>query len=78
MTGAAVRALADDPPVIWWGWREAGREHDLLRWAGLGDRVRRVLATLPGEAVPARAGLELRTPHSEFRIENSILKINGM
>ena len=25
MAGAAERALADDPPVIWWGWREPAR-----------------------------------------------------
>ena len=72
MARAAVRALADNPPVIWWGRREPGREHDLVRWAGLGDRVRSVLATWPGDA-GAGGGIA----DSGFRIENSRLKINN-
>jgi hypothetical protein len=71
MTEAAVRALADDPPVIWWGWSEPGREHDLFRWTGLGERVRKLLATLPGGADPAQEGPGLRIPDSRPQIGNS-------
>jgi hypothetical protein len=56
MTEATIIALSDDPPIIWWGWSEPGREHDLLRWTGLGDRVRRVLGTRPGDSGADRHG----------------------
>ncbi len=49
--GDSLQALADDPPAVWWGWTEPAAAHDLVRWRGLNDRVRRFLATLP---VPAR------------------------
>ena len=46
---------------------EPGRQHDLLRWADLGDRVRKVLATLPGDA---GAGAGLRIPDSGLRVQD--------
>lgn len=42
--------LADDPPAVWWGWDEPGGTHDQIRWRGLDQRVRRLLATLPAPA----------------------------
>jgi len=44
---AGLRALADDPPVVWSGWDDGDRAHDLLQWAGLADRARRFLETVP-------------------------------
>ena len=44
---SALRVLADDPPVVWWGWSEPGVEHDLFQWRGLRERVRRFLDALP-------------------------------
>jgi hypothetical protein len=60
LPGAAAQALAEDPPVIWWGWSEPGREQDLFQWAGLRGRVRSFLASLPpgpasGTRIPDRA-----------------------
>jgi hypothetical protein len=52
---SSLRVLADDPPVIWWGWSEPGREHDLVRWSGLRERIRDFLATLPPVPDPARS-----------------------
>jgi hypothetical protein len=49
---AALRVLADDPPVVWWGWSEPEREHDLLRWPGLSGRLRRLLELLPPALTP--------------------------
>lgn len=46
---AAADALAEDPPVLWRGWSEPGREHDVLRWDGLDGRVRSFLAAIPLE-----------------------------
>ncbi len=50
LTPAALRALADDPPVVWWGWSDPVGEHDLIRWGGLRRRVREFLDGLP--AIP--------------------------
>jgi hypothetical protein len=44
---AARHALADDPPVVWWGWSDQARAQDSLRWPGLPDRVRRFLEAVP-------------------------------
>ncbi len=58
-TGAIARAgqtLADDPPIIWSGWDLHGRTHDVARWNGLGDRVRRFLAAMPGDRAIKAAG----------------------
>jgi hypothetical protein len=49
---SSLRALADDPPVVWWGWSGSDRDHDLIRWRGLSRRVRKFLETLP--AAPGR------------------------
>jgi hypothetical protein len=57
LPGAAARALAEDPPVLWWGWSEPGREQDLFQWAGLRGRVRSFLASLPPGPAP-----DTRTP----------------
>jgi hypothetical protein len=46
-TPAARRALADDPPAVWWGWSTAAGAEDCLRWPGLSGRVRRFLETIP-------------------------------
>jgi hypothetical protein len=62
MPGSTAHILADDPPVIWWGWSEREREHDLLQWAGLAGRVRAVLATLPDDAGASRVGTTSRIP----------------
>ena len=58
-TGAIARAgqtLADDPPIIWSGWDLFGRTHDVARWNGLGDRVRRFLAAMLGDEAIEAAG----------------------
>ena len=47
---SALRVLGDDPPVVWWGWSEPGREHDLFRWRGLHERVRKFLELVPASA----------------------------
>ena len=46
-TPAARRALADDPPAVWWGWNTATGAEDCLRWPELSQRVRRLLDTIP-------------------------------
>jgi hypothetical protein len=56
MTAPAIRAFGEDPPITWWGWTEPGRMRDFVRWSGLDDRVRSLLATLPGNPVPGRDG----------------------
>lgn len=47
---SSLGVLADDPPAVWWGWNEPGGTRDLVRWRGLDQRVRRLLATLPAPA----------------------------
>ena len=44
---ATLRVLADDPPVVWWGWNEGNRAYDQFRWPDLAGRVRRFLETIP-------------------------------
>jgi hypothetical protein len=55
LSSASLRVLGEDPPVVWWGWSEPGRAHDLVRWAGLRERAGNFLMTLPpdpGEVRP--------------------------
>lgn len=57
-TGAiaeAGRTLADDPPIVWRGWDLDGQTRDVVRWDGLGGRVRRFLAAMPGDRAPEAA-----------------------
>jgi len=51
---AAVRVLADDPPLVWWGWSEATQAHDLVFWTDLRRRVQKFLSELPLDAPPFR------------------------
>jgi hypothetical protein len=44
---ATLRAFADDPPVVWWGWNEGNRALDQIQWPDLAGRVRRLLETIP-------------------------------
>ena len=46
-TPAARRALADDPPAVWWGWSDADQAYDSIRWPDLSQRVRRFLEMIP-------------------------------
>ncbi len=48
----AASVLADDPPVVWWGWNEKGEAHDVVFWSDLARRVRRFLDELPMDAPP--------------------------
>jgi hypothetical protein len=49
---ATRRVLAEDPPVVWWGWDDCNHAYDLLRWPDLAGRVRRFLETLPLDPPP--------------------------
>jgi hypothetical protein len=40
---AAWSALAEDPPVVWWGWNHENTAVDSVRWRGLDRRVRNFL-----------------------------------
>jgi hypothetical protein len=44
---ATLRAFADDPPVVWWGWNDGNRALDEFQWPDLAGRVRRLLETIP-------------------------------
>ncbi len=46
----SLRVLANDPPAVWWGWNELDGTRDLVRWGGLDQRMRQLLATLPAPA----------------------------
>ncbi|MHB1558644.1 MAG: hypothetical protein ACYC61_14395 [Isosphaeraceae bacterium] len=46
----SLAAFTEDPPAVWWGWDEPGGMHDHVRWRGLDQRVRQLLATLPAPA----------------------------
>jgi hypothetical protein len=50
----AARVLADDPPLVWWGWNEKGEARDVVFWSDLSWRVRRFLDELPMDAPPYR------------------------
>ncbi len=50
----AVRVLADDPPIVWWGWSETTAAHDVVFWTDLRCRVQRFLRELPLDAPPYR------------------------
>ena len=49
---SALQVLADDPPLVWWGWSGPEGEHDLVRWSGLRERVRGFLEALPSPPGP--------------------------
>jgi hypothetical protein len=67
---SSFRTLAEDPPVVWWGWSEPGREHDLLRWRGLSDRVRKFLETLPPGAGAAPTKPISQIPDSGSKVSH--------
>jgi hypothetical protein len=48
----AARVLADDPPLVWWGWNDKGEAHDVVFWSDLKRRVQRFLEALPMDASP--------------------------
>lgn len=50
----AARILADDPPLVWWGWNEKSEAHDVVFWSDLSRRVRRFLDELPMDPPPYR------------------------
>jgi hypothetical protein len=59
LTGAgpespARRVLAEDPPVIWWGWTDAAGACDIVFWNDLRHRVHRFLDALPLDPPPYR------------------------
>jgi hypothetical protein len=68
---AALRILADDPPVVWWGWSEPAREHDVVRWTGLRERLRRFLDALPPDPRPVTSIPPSRIPDPESSIDPS-------
>ncbi|MFI5458630.1 MAG: hypothetical protein ACHRXM_24620 [Isosphaerales bacterium] len=47
-TSPAWRTLAEDPPVVWWGWNEATTAFDSIHCSGLRQRVHRFLDRVPG------------------------------
>jgi hypothetical protein len=49
---AALRALAEDPPIVWWGRGDRLQAYDVLQWSDLGGRVRRFLDSLPLDTPP--------------------------
>ncbi len=53
-TAPAVRAMADDPPLVWWGWTETTQEHDVVFWTDLRRRVQNLLSELPLDTPPYR------------------------
>jgi hypothetical protein len=44
---APIRVLAEDPPILWWGWSDHDHGYDILLWPDLAGRVRRFLNSLP-------------------------------
>jgi hypothetical protein len=54
-TSSAARLLADDPPLVWWGWNEKAGAHDAVFWCNLARRVRRFLDELPMDPPPYRS-----------------------
>ena len=57
-TGVPVKAweaLADDPPVLWWGWSARDVAVDTIRWRGLKNRTHRFLDKLPQDPAPVRS-----------------------
>lgn len=70
LNDAAARALDGDPPVVWWGWSGPDRTRDLFRWAGLRDRVRGFLASLPDDTAPEAPIPAARLPEKNPRTKN--------
>jgi hypothetical protein len=64
---SSLGVLADDPPVVWCGWSEPEREHDIVRWTGLHERVRSFLATLPFAQGPDPSIPSSRLPDSQLK-----------
>jgi hypothetical protein len=62
-TPAARRALADDPPAVWWGWSDAAGAEDCLRWPELSQLVRRFLDTIPLDGSTPTVGPALPAGH---------------
>jgi hypothetical protein len=52
LTASAWDALAEDPPVLWWGWNNRGVAADSIRWPGLKVRAHRFLKALPLDPSP--------------------------
>jgi len=44
---AAWEVLADDPPVVWWGWNDHDLAADSIRWPGLKKRAHQFLDNIP-------------------------------
>ena len=53
-TSPAWRALAQDPPVVWWGWTGPDEAHDSIQYSGIRERVRHFLDQLPLDPSPLR------------------------
>jgi hypothetical protein len=47
LAAPAWRVLTESPPVVWWGWNEAGKRSDAIHCLGLRQRVHSFLAELP-------------------------------
>jgi hypothetical protein len=69
LSPSSLRVLADDPPVVWYGWSEPDREHDIIRWAGLRERIRGFLATLPLAPVQDPPIPSARIPESSLKTQ---------
>ena len=53
-TTPAWRALAQDPPAVWWGWTGADEAHDSIHFSELRQRVHQFLDQLPLDPSPLR------------------------
>ena len=53
-TSLAWKALAQDPPAVWWGWTGSGEARDLVQYSGLRNRVRQFLDQIPLDRSPLR------------------------
>jgi hypothetical protein len=51
---AAWSALADDPPVVWWGWNHENTAVESVRWRGLDLRIRNFLERIELDHPSAR------------------------
>jgi hypothetical protein len=53
-TAPAWRALAQDPPAVWWGWSGPNEAQDSVHYSGIRNRVRQFLDELPLDPSPLR------------------------
>jgi hypothetical protein len=53
-TSPAWRALAQDPPAVWWGWSGPNEAQDSVQYSSLRNRVRQFLDELPLDPSPLR------------------------